>query len=240
MSKAFKSTSWVLILTLLLLGVPMLAGAIASAFDYEAFDPDGAFAWLYVHHLVQAFVFILLIVAIRRFRNLDFGLGMGDVTVGVKCVLRFALLFSLYLVVTLVPAVLMGLLPVFAYPLTPRNVLGYLSFQLLMSGPSEELIFRAFAITMLGTVVKGRFLSGKVSLANFLAALIFGLAHVSFSLAPFSVSFSIPQVVLSVVLGLFYGDCYEKSGSVLYPMIMHSFGNVATVGLTLIATVLIR
>jgi membrane protease YdiL (CAAX protease family) len=86
--------------------------------------------------------------------------------------------------------------------------------------------------------VRGRAFSGKVSLANIVAAVIFGLAHVSFSFAPFQVSYSPMQVVFSVALGIFYGDCYEKSGSVFYPMIMHSIGNVLSVSATILTTIL--
>lgn len=239
MTKVFKAICWVLFLTLLLLGVPKLAGAIANAFDYRVIDPDGSFAWLFVHHIAQAGIFIIAIMGIIRFKNLDFGLGLGNVKAGKRCVLLFSLFFSLYLVVTFGIAILTESLPLFSYPMVPRNIIGYLSFQLLMSGPSEELIFRAFAITMIGLVVKGRVFSDKVSLANLVAALIFGLAHMSFSFAPLSVSFSTIQVVYSIVLGLFYGDCYEKSGSVIYPMMMHSISNVLSVGATIIITALV-
>ena len=116
------------------------------------------------------------------------------------------------------------------------NIIGQLSFQLLLSGPSEELIFRAFAITMLGIVIKKRVINGKVSTANFIAAVIFGLAHMSFSFAPFAVVYSPFQVVMAIVLGLFYGDCYEKSKSMYYPMMMHSISNIVMVGLSVIAT----
>jgi len=43
----------------------------------------------------------------------------------------------------------------------------------------------------------------------------------------------------SIGLGLFYGVAYERSGSMLYPMIMHSFSNVAMIGVTALATALI-
>lgn len=115
-------------------------------------------------------------------------------------------------------------------------MLGQLSFQLLLSGPSEELIFRAFAITMLGIVIKNRVFNGKASAANIIAAVIFGLAHIRFSFAPFAVVYNPLQVVMAIVLGLFYGDCYEKSQSIYYPMMMHSISNIIMVGITIIAT----
>ena len=76
--------------------------------------------------------------------------------------------------------------------------------------------------------------------ANVLAAGIFGLAHVGFSFAPLKVSFSALQIAYSIMLGIFYGDCYEKSGSVIYPMMMHSISNVLMVGATILVTVLLK
>ncbi len=104
----------------------------------------------------------------------------------------------------------------------------------MLSGPSEELIFRGFAITMLALVIKGRIFKNQVSWTNIIAAAIFGVAHVKFSFAPFEASYSMFQVIYAIVLGLFYGDCYEKTKSVLYPMIMHSISNVVMVGATII------
>ena len=169
---------------------------------------------------------------------MDFGFSWGNRQVGRRYVLRFTLIFSLFMVGSLLIMLLTKSLQPFPHPLTARNLLGYLGFQLFLSGPSEELIFRAFAITMLGLVLKGRGFSGKASYANIVAAVIFGLAHVSFSFAPFRISYAPMQVIFAVVLGLFDGDCYEKSGSVFYPMMMHSISNVLSVSATILLTVL--
>ncbi len=238
MAKVAKSLSWTLLLAVVLLGVPKVAGMIASSFDYGAIDPDGAFAWLCVHHLVQGVIFLAFIWGVRRITPLDFKLGWGDKKVGWQYVLRFTLYFGMYLIVSSVIMLLTKSFPPFSHPLTARNTLGYLGFQLFLTGPSEELIFRAFAITMLGLVLQGRGFSGKASNANIAAAVIFGLAHVSFSFAPFQVSYSPMQVIFASVLGLFYGDCLEKSGSVFYPMMMHSIGNVLVVSATILITML--
>ena len=95
-------------MTLFLLGVPKLAGAIADVFDYAIIDPDGSFAWLFVHHLAQAGIFLLVIMVIRRFDPIDFKLDRGNVEVGKKYVLRFTLYFSMYLVGTLAFTVMAG------------------------------------------------------------------------------------------------------------------------------------
>jgi len=236
MNKALKSILWVLFLTLILLGVPRLSGMIASFFDYQAIDPDGAYAWISVRHIAQALIFIIIIVLLNMFKPLEYGFGWGNKVVGKKYVLSFTLIFGVGSLANHLLAIFANSFQQFNYPLTTINIIGQLSFQLLLSGPSEELIFRAFAITMLALVIKNRVFNGKVSAANIIAAVIFGLAHISFSFAPFTVSYNPFQVVLSIVLGFFYGDCYEKSKSMYYPMMMHSISNVVMVGFTIIAT----
>lgn len=240
MVKVLKALGWSLLLTVMLLGVPKFAGTVADAVNTGAIDPDGAFLWLSVHHLVQAAVFLVFILVIRLFSPLDFGLGWGRRKIGRRYVLRFTLIFSMYMIGSFALILITKSFQPFPFPLTAKNIIGYLGFQLLLTGPSEELIFRGFAITMLGLVLKGRVFSGKVSTANIVAAVVFGLAHVRFSFAPFQVSYSAMQVLYAAGLGLFYGDCYEKSGSVLYPMMMHSIGNVLSVTATILLTILVQ
>ena len=235
-NKAIKSIFWVLLFTLLLLGVPRLSGMIAYLFDYQAIDPNGAYAWISVHHIIQALIFIIFIVVLNRFKQFEYGFGWGNKEVGKKYVLSFAVVFSVGSFVSHLLTILTGSFRQFPYPLTASNIIGQLSFQLLLSGPSEELIFRAFAITMLGIVIKNRVFHGKASAANIIAAVIFGLAHMRFSFAPFAVVYHPFQVVMAIVLGLFYGDCYEKSKSMVYPMMMHSISNIVMVGLSVVAT----
>jgi membrane protease YdiL (CAAX protease family) len=248
--KFFKQVLWVLFLTVLLLGVPRLAGAFADLFDYTAIDPDGAFMWISVHHIAQAVIFLFLMLIISRVSAIQFGFEWGDSQVGWLYVRIFVLVFSVYTVVSILIVVLSGSFQTLPYPLTARNIAGQLGFQLLLSGPSEELIFRAFAITMLALLSNGtvfsdqeagvgkavfRILGGKLSIANLIAAIIFGLAHVGFSFAPFSLSYNAFQVMYAIVLGLFYGVCYERSKSMVYPMIMHSISNVVAVSVSVIA-----
>ena len=76
-------------------------------------------------------------------------------------------------------------------------------------------------------------LNKHLSYANLFAAIVFGVAHMQISLSPFDVSFKTTQVLLAIGLGYFYGDCYEKSKSVVYPMLMHSLSNVMMVGVTI-------
>lgn len=244
---------WVVGLTVLLLGVPRLAAAFANLFDYSTVDPDGAFAWFSVRHIVQAVIFLVLMVIITRASAIRFGFGWGDSKVGWYYVRLFALIFAGYTVVAMLIVLATGTFQAFPYPLTTRNIIGQLGFQLLLSGPSEELIFRAFAITMLGLAVKGTLITGErafgrplitvfggvLTVANVIAAIIFGLAHMRFTFAPFTASYHMGQVIYAVFLGLFYGVCFERSKSMVYPMMMHSISNVVAVGVAIVVTPMI-
>ena len=244
---------YVLLLTALLLGVPRLAAMAANQFDYTAIDPDGAFAWLTVRHIVQGLIFLALMVIISKVSGIQFGFGWGDRQVGWLYVRIFALVFLGYMVVSLIIVFLTRSFQGFQYPMTARNIIGHLGFQALLTGPSEELIFRAFAMTMLSLMITGSVVSGgsgfgrvilkifgsEISIVNLIAAVIFGLAHARFTFNPFSASFSTGQVIYATLLGLFYGVCYERSGSMVYPMMMHSISNVVAVGVSIIATPII-
>jgi len=61
-------------------------------------------------------------------------------------------------------------------------------------------------------------------------ALLFAVAHISWSFNPFSISAGWVQLILSIFLGLWYGVAYQKSKSIVYPIAMHSIWNVVMVG----------
>ena len=251
--KVLLQILYVLLMAALLLGVPRLAALAADQFHYAGLDPDAAFAWLSVRHIVQGLIFLVLMLIISRVSGIRFGFGWGDRQVGWLYVRIFALVFLGYTVVSLIIIFLTRSFQGFQYPLTPRNIIGHLGFQALLTGPSEELIFRAFAMTMLSLMISGSVVSAgsgfgrvilkifgsEISIVNLIAAVIFGLAHVRFTFNPFSASYSTGQVIYATMLGLIYGVSYERSGSMIYPMMMHSISNVVAVSVSIIASLLI-
>ncbi len=237
--KIIKNIILTLVLMIILLYAPRIGGTVAGLFNYASIDPDGSFMWISVHHIVQALVIIPLMIILSAAFKIKFHLGLGDISVGLKYLKRFILAFSIYTVVAfIVTYVSEGLQP-FAYPLTAMNIFGYLGFQLFLSGPSEEFVFRAFAISAFAGLVTDKKILKNLSFSVLFASIVFGLAHINFSFNPFGMSFSTFQVIYAVVLGYFYGDCYEKSKSVIYPMLMHSYSNVLMIGLTVIVSLFI-
>ncbi len=234
-----KGIIMVLITIFLLLGIPRLSGLIADQFNYQSVDPDGAFAWISVHHIVQMLIFFLIIILLMKTKGMDFRLTKGDTAEGIKYVKKFTLYFFIYNLIAYAIIYFTGGFQPFQYPLNLLNVTGYLGFQLLLSGPSEELIFRAFAMTIFAIYISGKIKQSQISNPNLLAAIVFALAHVGISFVPFSLTYNPMQLLLSFGLGLVYGHCYERTNSVYYPMALHSISNVIMVSTTIVLTILL-
>jgi uncharacterized protein len=234
-----KKIFFALLLAGILLGAPMIARLITNFFDFSNLDPDGAFLWITVRHTLQALIILALIGIIMKFSTIKFNLGLGDSKIGIRYLKRFMVVFFIYTVITFLIILITSQFEAFPFPMTSQNIFGYLGFQFFLSGPSEELIFRAFAITMFSSFITSKRIDNRLSYANLFVALIFGLAHVAISFSPLGFDYAIPQILLAIGLGYFYGDCYEKSKSVIYPMIMHSYTNILMVGITIILTIII-
>ena len=73
---------------------------VAYIFNYQSIDPDGLYAWISVHHVVQALIFLVIIVILNKFKPLEFGFGWGNKEVGKRYVLLFSLIFGLGSIVT--------------------------------------------------------------------------------------------------------------------------------------------
>ena len=236
-----------IIIILLLLLFQQLAPAtgrfVASIFTFATIDEYGVFAWISVHHIVQMLLAIIAIVIITKTLKLDFGFIFGDRKTGVEFVINFTIVALVFALIWHLGAQALGNVGIPNHPLNFNNIAGQLGFQLLLTGPSEEILFRALPITLLvysfsESKVVYSFQENKVlrneklciSLENIIAALLFSLAHVRWSLNPFSINASWVQLILSIALGLWYGVAYQKSKSIIYPMAMHSIWNVVMVG----------
>jgi len=234
----FRNIATVLLLLLFLQFAPAAGRFVANRFTFDTIDAYGLFAWISVHHVVQMLLAIIAIVLIAKVLKLDFGFGLGDKKAGMGFVLDITKAALIFALIWQLGTQLRGNVGMPDYPLNFNAIAGQLGFMLLLSGPSEEILFRALPITLLvysfreskAVNIKGL----DISLENIIAALLFTLAHVSWSLNPFSVRASWVQLILSMVLGLWYGVAYKKSKSILYPMAMHSIWNVVMVGARLI------
>ena len=199
---------------------------ISQLFDYSSFDPDGLFAQVSVHHIIQMLCALALIFIIRKVKKIEgFDLRPRLDSKGIKDTVLFCTAITAYYLVIYIAGSFTNTINTYDYELNPTNVIGTLGFQLLLSGPSEEILFRSLPIAVLLSVLDPESKRDR-AIAVISAAVLFGIAHINVF------TFHVPwfQVCYAFVLGIFYGYTFIRSKSVIYPMIMHSMSNVISVG----------
>jgi len=204
---------------------------VADLFSYEKLDPYNAYAWNFLHHITMLVIGLFAVLILRKPLKVGFGLGLGDRKTGTRFVVRYTAVLA---GVSLIVHILMKIsnsLPVYAFPLNTSNIVGTLCFQLFLTGPAEELLYRALPITILVRFFgeNAKFKWG-ITLENIIAAFLFAVAHMKWSLFPLSIEANWFQLVYAFAQGIISGKAYQDSGSVFYPMMMHSISNVLMVG----------
>ena len=213
-------------LFLVQLGISRLSWLMAEMLPDFPYDPGGLYFRLTVHHILQMLLALLLIFGLNKAKGISgFGLAPKYSSLGIKHTLIFcAVMLACYSVVYIVGS-FTKTISTYNYELNAGNIAGTLGFQLLLSGSSEEILFRSLPVTLFLFVLKEDNKTNNI-LALVLSAFLFALAHINV----FEFSFSWFQVCYAFVLGLVYGYTFIKSKSAVYPMIMHSMSNVISVG----------
>jgi membrane protease YdiL (CAAX protease family) len=208
-------------------GLPWLATRLTDLTPVH-----GRLAVLYVQHGLQAVLALLAIAIVRRWAPGDYGLrrppGRSYFVPAVLGGAVYALLAILSV------AAFTGRLPKADFSMAPLSVAGWMGFEAIYVGPTEEVLFRSLLIGYLAATVPrlirlGRF---EISLGGLAAAAIFSLNHWGYGSAPFALALG--QQAFAFGLGLFYAWLFERSGSVLAPIVTHNVGD----GLVTLAEIL--
>lgn len=238
-----NATTLVHILLVVVLSVLLFATTtVISSVSYETasvlygflrgIDPDSCWLILTIHHILQgtaAFVLIFLVSRVLKLRLKDFGFSTSKFGYSLRTVLIFCAIWSVVQVIgTLCVAKIASVNGFFAFPLTFYNFLGYFLFEILFSGTSEEILFRALVIQLI-IYLPGKF-AGSAKVSNIAAVtsatIIFTLAHINFNLNPFQITYLNPlQLITCFLFGIFYGYLFIKTKSVIGPMIAHNMLN---------------
>jgi membrane protease YdiL (CAAX protease family) len=131
------------------------------------------------------------------------------------------------------PEIIAHKAPELGYKLTTPNVLGWLFFEGIYVGPTEEIPFRALLVTYLATTMPGRVRLGRYEMnwAGVIVAVFFALGHAnSFFTSPWPQA--LVQQVFAFSLGVLYAYWLEKSQSVIAPIIGHNMGDLVAQGTT--------
>jgi uncharacterized protein len=117
--------------------------------------------------------------------------------------------------------------PAFDYPLTTPHVAGWLIFEGIYVGPTEEIRFRALLVTYLAATMPGRLRVGcfDMNWARVIVAIIFALLHAT-NLATRPWPLALGQQIYAFALGVLYAYWLEKSRSILASSIGHNVSDV--------------
>lgn len=206
-----------------------LAGTIANLFNYNDLDSDHVFMNVSVHHIIQMIIALTAIYFVGKKFKLQFNLKFVFSKSGIAYTLIFCVVICIYVLLSYFIGYNAGTIQAYDYPLSPSNIVGTLGFQLFLSGPSEEILFRALPITIFLSMFKSSASNRKNAIAILLSCALFSLAHISLNFTV--LVFDWFQLVYAFILGAAYAVTYIKSKSIVYPMIMHSMSNVLMVGI---------
>jgi hypothetical protein len=212
--------------------VPYIAGygAFYSSKIFHTPSPRGpVLPWLYMQHGLQLLV-ALIVIAVLKFRLVpaDYGLhwprGKGYIWPAILWGTFFGVLMT---VVDYAPQLLAHTKPDPGFPLTPGNIWGWIFFEGVYVGPTEEIPFRALLVTYLAATMPGKLHIGRFNMnwAGLIVALIFALLHANnFDARHWPQALG--QQFYAFALGVLYAYWLEKSKSVVAPIIGHNFSDV--------------
>lgn len=204
---------------------------VAGLFDYSRIDPYNAFGANCVHHLVMLALSLAVIVTLSKTTPLNFHFGTGNVALGKKFTWIFTAACAVVAIGTHIMMKFNGNLPIYGFPLQGDTIAGTLGFQLLLTGPAEEILYRMLPIPLFVWAVESEHKSFiKIPYAVLLAALIFASAHMKWSFLPLGVQAEPFAVLYAFAMGIIQGYAYYRCRSIIYPILMHSLSNVLMVG----------
>jgi membrane protease YdiL (CAAX protease family) len=124
------------------------------------------------------------------------------------------------------PELLAGTAPKLDYALTPRNVAGWLVFEGVWVGPTEEIPFRSLLVAYLAATMPGQLRLGRFSVsgAGVIVSLLFCFAHLeSFWSRPWPLALG--QQLYAFALGVLYAWLLERSKSIVAAIACHNAGD---------------
>lgn len=194
--------------------------------------PDGYIRnhfWIrqHIHHFGQMLLALLVMTVILKGHIKDYGLNLKNRNLSQKYILWFLGVYGAITVLNFLPNFLVGKPQSFGFSPTTFNILGWFSFQALMSGTSEEIFFRGLLQTYLSKSWEGsvKVIKLNIPTAAIITALIFTFAHMEINFTPFAINYNILQVIMAFVLGIFYGIAYDRTKSLLAPIVTHNYAN---------------
>jgi hypothetical protein len=216
----------------LAIGVPLAGGLMAAGVSrlLHLHLAGGAnLPWLYMQHAGQLIV-ALLVIAILKYRLVpaDYGLHWPRGRTYVWPAILWGVFFGLLMtVVDYAPRILGHAAATPHIAQSPANFWGWIIFEGIYVGPTEEIPFRALLVTYLMATMPGKLRLGgfQMSWAGIIVAVMFALLHAT-NFATRAWAAALGQQFYAFALGVLYAYWLEKSRSVLASSIGHNVGDV--------------
>jgi len=233
----------ILIAVLLTFGLPYVAQEVVdTSRHYSHLVPGFAdrLGWLIAQHTVLLILGLVAIGIAKMIVPTDYGLGLQDERSYVAVALLWGVIFGVLLtLIDAAPSLLAHVAPKLD-PSQRDNVPGWLAYNVLYAGTTEEVPFRALVVTYLAATMPGAWRVGHYTMnaAGVVAAFIYAVSVAGFLTLPLLIA--IGQFVCQFALGVLYAYWLEKSKSVIAPIIGHNVSSVTQYALMLgLATLLV-
>jgi membrane protease YdiL (CAAX protease family) len=217
----------VLTTVLLGIGLPWFAGELVDlARHYSHLVPGMAdqLGWLYAQHGMQMVLALIAIAVMKWLVPADYGLHVPEDKSYVGAAILWGLFFGVLMTAVDHAPEIIARTPIkLDYPLDTAHVAGWLGFEGIYVGPTEEILFRSLLVTFLTATMPGKLRFGRYDMngAGIVVAAIFALAHLgTFFDSPWWMALA--QQIYAFTLGVLYAYWLEKSNSVLAPIIGHN------------------
>jgi uncharacterized protein len=208
-----------------------LADQLSAFLPYQTLDAYGLYLYITVHHVFQLLfsaICIGLIYIVLRKRQpelfLSFGIRWPEhprkalLTImaftAIWAVIQFGL--GYYMVAHQWVDASLG------YPLNAQTVIGQYFFQLMLSGTSEELLYRSLIIGLTFVMMN----KPKPIWLYVFSLIPFLIGHITYQLFPFEIyPPNVLQLVTVFIFGWFYTFLFLRFKSIIPPMIAHGVLN---------------
>ena len=157
-------------------------------------DKENAFLVITIHHIIQALIglgIIGIIIKGFKIKPSDFGFTKELFKKSMKPVIIYLLIFSLIQFIgTLIYVYGFNKVLYLNYKLSVYNFIGYFLFEVLLSGTSEEILFRALVIVIVGLSFRKLDIQHRnIKIASIIiSSIVFTVCHIGFSLNPFKIT----------------------------------------------------
>ena len=203
--------------------------------NYETLRTESSWIFADLVHVPQFLIPFIIILYITKGRLGHYGFNLKEDPPEFthRRMLLIGLCSGLLISIKYVIQIVNGLPVDVPQPVTQINIFGYMTFQWIIVGLSEETMFRGLIQTYLMDNLEGKVkLAGhEFHIGTVIAALFWGGFHIINALN-MPLSSAVFTVVITTPIGLLMGYAYQRTGSLLTTTLVHNmlFGVSLTIG----------